>query len=174
MNAADRRYNLGARALHWTIAVLVIANLAIGLLHEPLEDSIDLIPVHEAIGITVLGLTLVRIAWRFTWKRPPFPGSVAPVEAWAARAVQGLFYVLTLALPLSGWVFASAGKYPISWFGIFTVPKFAVTRQDPIFGIAHEGHEIMGWVTIALVVLHVGAALRHHFLLKDNVLRRMM
>lgn len=167
------RYNRTARALHWIIAVLVLGNIAGGLLHEPLEDIVRLIPLHKAIGITVLALTLVRIAWRFTWQAPPHPAGTSPLEALAARLVHGLFYALMLAMPVTGWIMSSASKYPISWFGLFDIPKFAVTRSDVLYEVAHEGHEILGWLFLALAVLHIAAALRHHLLLKDNVLRRM-
>jgi len=91
----------------------------------------------------------------------------------AAKATHRAFYALMLALPLTGWAMASAGKSALSWFGLFDWPKLPVTRDNPLFGIAHEGHELLAWLALALVILHVGAALRHHFLLKDNVLRRM-
>jgi len=173
MNEAAMRYNRGARALHWAIAVLVIANLFSGLLNDALEDTIRLIPTHKAIGMTILALTLVRIAWRFTWRHPPFPATVQPWEALAARGVQGVFYALMLAMPLSGWIMASAGKYPLSWFGLVDLPKLAVTREDMAYLVGREAHGILGWLMLALVALHVGAALRHHFILNDQVLRRM-
>lgn len=173
MNAADQRYNRGARALHWTIAVLVIANLATGLFHNALEDTIRLIPTHKATGMTILALSLARIAWRFTWQRPAYPETVTRLEALAARAVQALFYGLMIVMPLTGWIIASAGKYPLDWFGLFDIPKLAVSRQDPAYTIGHEAHEVLGWLFLALVALHVAAALRHHLILKDGILRRM-
>ena len=170
---SDERYNAVARALHWIIAVLIIGNIAGGLLHEPLEDVVNLMPLHKASGLTVLVLSLVRIAWRLTWRAPAQPAGMSAFEVFAAKTTHIVFYALMLAMPLTGWIMASAGKYPLSWFGLFDWPKLAVTRESPVYGIAHEGHELLGWLTLALVVLHVGAALRHHFLLKDNVLRRM-
>jgi cytochrome b561 len=92
----------------------------------------------------------------------------------AARGVHVLLYGLMLAMPLSGWIMASAGKYPLTWFGLFDLPKLPVTRADPLYELGHEGHEILGWVMLALVIFHVGAALRHHFVLRDNVLQRML
>jgi cytochrome b561 len=167
------RYNAVARALHWIIAALIIGNLAGGLLHDALEDVINLMPLHKASGMTVLALSLVRIAWRFTWRAPAHPAGMSAFEGFAAKATHGVFYALMLAMPVTGWIMASAGKYPLTWFGLFDLPKLPVTRDDPLYGIGHEGHELLGWVFLALVILHVGAALRHHFILKDNVLRRM-
>ncbi len=172
--AADHRYNRGARALHWIIAVLVIGNIAGGLLNEALEDTINVIPLHKSVGMTVLALTLVRIAWRFTWRAPPMPAGTGRTEAVAARGVHLGFYGLMLAMPLSGWIMASAGKYPLTWFGLFDLPKLAVTRTDPAYLVGREAHELLGWLFAALAVLHIAAALRHHFILRDRVLERML
>jgi len=168
------RYNQVARALHWIMAVLVIGNLAGGLLHDALEDVVNLMPVHKAVGMSVLALAVVRIAWRFTYRAPAYPEEMGALARLAARGVHVLLYGLMLAMPLSGWIMASAGKYPLTWFGLVDLPKLPVTRADPLYDIGHEGHEILGWVMLALVILHVGAALRHHFVLRDSVLQRML
>lgn len=175
-HSADRadRYNRTARALHWIIAALVIGNIAGGLLHDALEDVVNLMPLHKAAGMTVLALTLVRIGWRLTWTAPPHPHAMSGLEVLAAKATHLLFYALMLAMPVTGWIMASAGKYPLTWFGLFDLPKLPVTREDPLYAIGHEGHELLGWLFLALAVLHIAAALRHHLLLKDNVLRRML
>lgn len=173
MTDTAQRYNRVARALHWIIAALIIGNLAGGLLHDALEDVINLMPLHKASGMTVLALSLVRIAWRVTWRAPAHPKGMSGLEVLAAKATHLLFYGLMLAMPVTGWIMSSAGKYPLSWFGLFDLPKLPVTRDSALYNIGHEGHELLGWLFLALVVLHVGAALRHHFLLKDNVLRRM-
>ena len=173
-NDAAERYNRTARALHWTIALLVIGNIVGGLLHETIEDTINLIPLHKSVGMTVLALTLVRIGWRFTWRAPLHPASMTRLEVAAARGVHIVFYGLMLAMPLSGWIMASAGKYPLTWFGLVDLPKLAVTRADPAYLVGRQAHEVLGWLFAALVILHVAAALRHHFLLRDRVLERMV
>lgn len=172
--AGEERYNRLARALHWLIAVLVIGNILGGLVHERLEHIIRLIPIHKSIGLSVLALTLVRIAWRFTWKQPPHPAGVRMWQVIAARVVHTAFYGLMLAMPLSGWAMASAGKYPLSWFGLFDVPKFAITKESALYLASRSGHEVLGWLFAGLVAVHVAAALRHHFILKDRVLERML
>ena len=170
----EEKYNRGARAFHWAIAILVITNIALGLLSDPLEKVVPLIPTHKAIGLTVLVLTLGRIGLRLTWTKPPLPGSVPPIERALASITHFLLYVLMLALPLTGWVFSSAGKYPLTWFGLFAWPKLPVSKDSPFADAAHEAHEVLGFVMLALIVLHVAAALRHHFVLRDGVLRRML
>lgn len=173
MSQAEERYNRGARTLHWLIAALVIANLATGLLHDPLEPYVRIMPIHKATGMTILVLSLARIAWRFTWVHPPYPQSISREEIVAARAVQAVFYGLMIVMPLTGYVLASAGKFPLEWFGLFDLPKLPVVSESPIVSASREAHGLLGWLFTALVVLHVAAALRHHFILKDGVLRRM-
>ncbi len=168
------RYNRVAQAFHWVIAVLVIINLALGLLHGPLRDVVQVMPTHKAIGLTVLVLTLGRIAWRFTWTKPPLARTVSPFARMLSSTVHFLFYVLLLALPLTGWIFTSPSRTPPSWFGLFDIPRLPVGKDDPIAGLAHTGHEVMGLLMLALAVLHVAAALRHQFILKDGLIRRMI
>lgn len=166
------RYNAGARAFHAVIAVLVIVNLALGLGHDALEDTFNVMPLHKSIGLTVLGLSIARLAWRFTWTAPAYEPALRPFDLAVARWTHAAFYALMLALPLTGWIMTSAGERPLAWFGL-AVPKLAVEKGSTLYEIGHEGHEILGWVMLALVVLHIAAALRHHYLLKDTVLRRM-
>lgn len=170
---SPHRYNIGARALHWIIAVMLAAELTIGLFHEALEDVVRLIPVHKALGLTILVLSITRLTWRLCWKRPSLPLGMPRLEAVAAHGVHMAFYVLLIAMPLSGWHFSSAGKYPLSWFGLFEIPKLPVTRNGLVYAISRTGHKWLGWLFLALILLHVAAALRHHFILRDGLLRRM-
>ncbi|WP_315760169.1 cytochrome b [Sphingomonas sp. Y38-1Y] len=167
------RYNGVSRTLHWIIAVLVILNLAGGLLHDALEGVVAVMPFHKATGILILALTLARIGWRLTHRPPAYPTHVRGLELAGAWTVHIGLYALMLLMPLTGWIMSSAGRYPLTFYGLFDIPKFAVTREDPITGIAANGHGLLGWLMLAMVVLHVAAAMRHHFILKDNVLRRM-
>lgn len=167
------RYSRGAIAFHWIIGLLVIVNLAIGIGHDALEGW-PVMPAHKAIGITVLFLSLARLAWRLTHRPPPLP----PMPGWQiglAHLTHWLFYVLMIAIPFSGWWFVSAAKQPrpLSWFGLFDVPLLPVERGSAIAGVMHEGHEVMGFAMIALLVLHVAGALKHHLIDRDTTLVRM-
>ena len=170
----NEKYNAGARALHWLIAILIVGNIASGLLHEPLENVASLIPAHKAIGMTVLVLSLVRIGWRMAWTAPAYPATMTPIEMLASKLVHLLLYGFMIAMPVSGWIIASGGKYPLSWFGLFDLPKLPVVKDSALAGIGHEFHELGGWVLLILVLGHVAAALRHHFVLKDGILKRML
>ena len=164
----DERYSHGAIAFHWTIAVLVIVNLAIGLLHDVVPALRAWMSAHKAIGITVLVLTIGRIAWRLAHRPPPLPADTRGWERGAAHGVHWLLYALLLAMPLTGWMMVSGPpvRKPLSWFGLFDIPSLPVSPSGSGFG--HEAHALLGWLMLALVVLHVAAALRHHFILRDQ------
>ena len=115
----------------------------------------------------------VRIAWRATHRPPPLPADLAAWTRSAAALVHWSFYGLLLALPVSGWMLSSnpARLNPMSWFGLFLIPPLPISGA--VARLGHEAHGVLGYALIALIILHVAAALRHHFLLHDTVLGRM-
>lgn len=165
------RYSTVAIWFHWTIAALVVANLATGLLHESLLRGT--MPVHKAIGLTVLALTAGRVAWRLAHRPPPLPAHTPAWERGAAHATHWALYLLMVAMPVTGWLMVSGGgtRRPLSWFGLFDLPYLPVGETAGAAGA--NAHGLLGWLMLALVVLHVAAALRHHFVLKDGILPRM-
>lgn len=172
--AAQDRYTGVARWLHWAIAVLIAVNIGIGIVHAYVNHDWPVTPLHKSIGITVLALTLARIGWRAMHRPPPLPAAMSEREKMVAHALHTLFYGLMLVLPLTGWVMSSANDRPLRWFGLFDVPKFAMARGDAVVELSRGAHGPLGLIFGALVVLHVAAALRHHLVLKDGVLRRML
>ncbi len=168
------RYSGVARALHWIIAILILFNLWLGFAHDALPREWKVMPVHKSVGLTVLALTIARIGWRIGHKAPPLPDAMPGWEKRTAHGTHVAFYALMLILPLSGWIMSSAGDRPLNWFFLFDVPKFGVAKGDAIVGLSHEAHELLPWLWSALIVVHILAALRHHFILKDGVLRRML
>ena len=168
------KYSAVARVLHWAIALIIIVNIALGLGHDALEDVFPAMPVHKALGMTVLVLSIARLLWRLVHTPPPLPRNMPIWQQKLAHGLHWLFYVMIIAVPLSGWVMSSSGPYPLNWFGIFDIPKLPVNKGSVVAEAAHEGHEIMGLLYIPLIALHVGAALYHHFVKKDQVLRRML
>jgi cytochrome b561 len=168
------RYNVVARALHWIIAILILFNLWLGFAHDSLPRQWQVMPVHKSVGLTVLSLTLLRILWRLTYKPPPLPAQMPGWEKLTANATHLAFYIFMMVMPLTGWIMSSAGNRPLYWFFLFDVPKFGVSKGDAVVAFSAETHEIVGFLWAALIALHVAAALRHHFILKDNVLRRML
>lgn len=166
------RYSTVAIWFHWSIAALVIANLAIGLLHDNLLHGVAwAMPLHMSFGLTVLILSAGRVAWRLAHPFPPTPDDIPHWQQVTARATHLALYALILLMPLTGWMMVSGGKRAIPFYWLVNAPKLPVSKA--LGGVAHEGHGVLGWLMLALVVLHAGAALRHHFILRDGVLGRM-
>lgn len=170
----NERYDSAARALHWIVALLVIANLTSGLASDVLKPVVgNIVAIHKSLGMTILLLSIARIWWKLARGRRR-RRNIARWERVASVATHWLFYAMLLMLPLTGWIFTSAGKYPLAWFGLFAVPKLDVVQGDILVVLARSSHEWMGICFAALACLHVAAALRHHFILKDQVLRDML
>lgn len=132
-----------------------------------------LMPLHFSLGLTVLVLSVGRVAWRLAHRPSPLPADVRPWERIAGHAAHWTLYLLILAMPLTGWALMSGGHHPraVSWFGLFTVPQLPVSGAAA--ESAHSAHVLLGWFMAGLVVIHIAAALRHHFLLRDAVLARI-
>lgn len=177
------RYSIGAIWFHWIIGLLIIGNLIGGLTVDYWLDNPDpsmkqigfqIIQIHKSIGLTVLVLSIARLGWRLAHPVPPLPDHMTPLERMLARLTHYGFYALMLLMPLSGWAMVSTGKlqFPILWFGLFEVPLLPLDKS--LGGLFHESHEILGWITIATLALHVAGALKHHYLDRDDVLARML
>ncbi|MBU6165208.1 MAG: cytochrome b [Alphaproteobacteria bacterium] len=169
------RYSKGAIILHWVMAVMIIGNLAGGFLHDFVPNDAGqrslVMGLHKSFGLTIIGLTLVRLGWRIANPPPAFPHYFTGGERLLARAAHGAFYLAMLAIPLSGWVMADRNTRPLPFFGLFEVPKFGVDKG--IADAAHELHEILGWAMLALIALHLLGLLKHLLLDRDNLLVRM-
>jgi cytochrome b561 len=165
------------RAFHWTIAVLILVQAVIGLTMVDLATTptkVRIFALHKSIGLTILALAILRIAWRVTERRPPDPGGMPRWQRVAARATHLLLYLLILALPLSGWWFNSADNAPLVWFGLVDVPSMT-GGYDPVWKPrALLVHQALFWVLVVVLAVHAGAALWHHFRQRDDVLMRML
>ena len=115
------RYTSVARALHWILAVLIIVNLVLGIGHDALPKDWAVMPVHKSIGLTVLALTLARLAWRVGHRPPSLPSAMPVWEKAAAHATHGVFYAFMILVPATGWIMTSAGTRPLNWFFLFVL-----------------------------------------------------
>ena len=185
-NAPLDRYDRVAMALHWLIAILLIGNILIAWYFKTLHGLAQIGPVqwHKSIGITVLLLSLARLAWRLISPPPPLPASVAGWERRAALLVYGLFYLVMIAMPLTGWAMVSASQlifiFPMRLYGVIPWPAIGPLTHLPAAQMkaAHDSfaaaHGLLAKLAYALILLHVGAALRHQFIRRDTVVSRMV
>ena len=193
---ANTRYTAVAITLHWVLAILVLSMIPIGwwmsdaiLVKATRAQALQVFPLHKATGITILVLTIARLLWRLSHKAPPLPQKMPAWERTVARGTHWLFYALLLAMPLTGWVYSTAGyseafhtfiHVPVTWFGLFHIPEFPGIVGQPddarkAIGLnAVAVHSKLAWVMLALAGLHVAAALKHHFINRDDVLTRMV
>jgi cytochrome b561 len=173
------RYGLVAVAFHWATALLLVALTALGLYMVALPDvgfdtrKIELILYHKEIGMTVLLLALLRLAWRITQMLPLLVAHLPEWQQVAARFVHLCFYALMIALPLTGWLMSSAAGIPVKFVELFTLPDL-IGRDDLLFHRLIAIHQALAWALIALFAVHAAAALRHHFVFRDDTLRRML
>jgi cytochrome b561 len=170
------KYSKIAILFHWLIALLIAANILLANLAEDLPRAARAayMSPHKAIGISILILTVGRILWRLTNRPPALPDKVAGWQAKAGHSVHILFYVLMIAMPLTGWLMIGAkGKAaPVDFFGLFTI-DMAVGKNVMLADIGHEGHEILAVPLIILIGLHVLGALKHQFIDKMPFIQRM-
>jgi len=174
MNAV-MRYSTPAIVLHWLIALLIFAGFPLGLymVDLPLSpDKLKLYSYHKWIGVTVFLLVAVRLAWRLTHTPPPLPDRVAAWQRHASAIVHGLLYLLMIAIPLSGWLMSSAKGFQTVWFGVLPLPDL-IGKDKALGELLAEVHKILNFTLLGLVVLHVGAALQHHFIERQPFLQRM-
>lgn len=167
-----------AKFFHWAVVLLILTQATIGLVMVELPKRPNVIPVysfHKSLGLTILALAVLRLAWRAFDRRPVDVAGMPTWQTLGARCGHALLYVLLFAVPLSGWLFDSASSLrPLYWFDLFQVPSLTGGKDDAIKPIAEAAHEWLFW-TLALVAAgHAAMALVHHFINRDETLRRML
>lgn len=179
------RYTRLAMVFHWVIAVLITINVALVLTVDALPDTFErpVINLHKSIGLTVLGLAIMRLLWRLTHPAPAFPPGYALWERKSAHAAHIVLYVLIFLMPITGWIHDSAWKgaptHPLNLFGV--IPWFRIgiiAHQDPatkeqIHSLFSAIHSSLAYVLYAMVAVHVAGALKHQFLDRQPELQRM-
>lgn len=170
-----QRYSAVAIALHWLVAAALVATFPLGLYMADLPDSprkLELAAYHKWIGVTVFALMAARLAWRLARRPPPLPTMPAWQRRAAASAHWGL-YALLLAMPLSGWLYSSAAGVPTVYLGLWPLPDL-VGEDDALAARLKLAHQGLAFALLGLVVVHVAAALKHHFVDRDGLLGRML
>jgi cytochrome b561 len=166
-----------AKTLHWTIVALLIVQFVLAwTMPEIRRDTKPdtLINLHLSFGALLLGLAVIRLGWRAVHGEPPPQDGVPPWQLQSARIVHWLLYALLFVVPILGWINASWRGFAVSLFGLIELPKLMATRA-PGFRWTGDLHGLLAnYLMLALVGLHVAAALYHYFIRRDGVLQRMM
>lgn len=176
MAEVNERYSLIARSIHWLTALLVLSMVPAGLIMirisgGPLQNQ--LFDFHRSVGVVLMILTVIRLAYRLTHPPAPLPADIPPVQQLAAKATHVFLYLFLLVNPFIGWVATSAYGASISVFGVFTMPAIVAKDRalaEQLFAV----HEILGLLFTAVVLMHIAAALYHGIIRRDGVLSRMV
>ena len=169
-------YGSLAIALHWLMAVMIIALIFVGFTMGDMPDGAEkweIYDMHKATGLVILTLALFRWYWMLSNAKPNPVEGLSKAEIGISHATKWILMLAMLAMPIAGIVMSLAGGHAINFYGLFTIDGFA-EKNEALSHFAHEAHE-MGAIVIALVIiLHLLAALKHHFIKKDNTLNRML
>jgi cytochrome b561 len=170
------RYGAVAQGFHWLIAALIVVQFTLAWSADDLPlgaRKLALLARHKSFGMTILMLATLRLLWRLFNRPPELPVGMSTIERRLARATHVLFYVLLFIMPLTGWMMSSAKNYSVSWFDQFTWPNL-IGPNERAFELLRTTHDTLSWLLFALALLHILAALKHHFWNKDGVLKRML
>lgn len=178
------RYDAVAITIHWVTALAIVAQVVMGWSMTSMEPGsylqFSLYQWHKSVGMTILALSVLRLVWRLAHKPPPLPATMPAWEMRAAKATHALLYALLIMLPLTGWAVVSASPFniPTILYGVLPLPHLPVLSELEDKKSAESAlalvHDIGGWILIILLAGHVGAALRHHFVIHDDILVRML
>ncbi len=162
--------------LHWLTFILILGLAMVGLIMTDLANGplkIQVYALHKSFGLTVLALTIIRLLWRLLSTTPEITINTPAWQKWIAKLTHGLLYLLLFAMPISGWLYNSAAGFPLKYFGLFKLPKLSV--YDPeLKQLAGDAHTTFFYILALLMLMHASAALKHHYLDKDNTLTRML
>jgi cytochrome b561 len=169
-------FGIVAKSFHWLIAIGIVGMLIVGFIMVGMENSPTKMTVygfHKATGATLLVLIIMRLSWRLVNPIPQLPNSLHPLHHRMAKLSPIVLYTLLLLMPLSGFTLSEAAGYPINVYGLFTLPMI-LPKNPELSKFAATIHQYGAYTFIGILVLHVSAALYHHFVLKTNVLKRML
>ncbi|WEK02299.1 MAG: cytochrome b [Candidatus Sphingomonas phytovorans] len=180
--STQRRYATGSIILHWTIAALIVGNIALGVMGRDARppEKFAILDYHKSIGLTILMLSILRLAWRILNRPPALPATMPRWERSLAHAIHTSLYLIMIGLPLSGWIAVTTrvSAPPITYFGVVPWPYFPLVRGLGAEELAklHLGfaltHSVLGKITLALLLLHLAGAVKH-MVARDGIIWRM-
>ncbi len=168
-------YGSVAKFFHWLIFFLVFLMLCVGFFMDDISDKAlrsEIVNLHKLTGLTILILMVLRLLWTLVNPKPALPLGTPDWQKSAERTVQFLIYATLIAMPIVGWVMVVAGGHPPHIFDFML--RLPIAQSKAVRNIGGDIHFYLAWVIILLVSIHILAALYHHFIKKDEVLRRMM
>jgi len=170
------RYGAAAQWLHWIVVALIVTQFVLASQAEdatsPLR-KLSILATHKSVGMTVLTLAVLRLIWRLVNPVPAAPSAMPRWQRIASVVAHWALYALILLTPLMGWMMSSFKNYPVSYFKLFTFPDL-VAPNEALFEASKALHKVLAGSMFSVAVLHILAALKHHFVDKDDVLRRML
>jgi cytochrome b561 len=173
-----KQYSMISKFLHWSVAGLIVAQYVLAELAESAKhndkilDQLALLANHKSIGITILVLAVIRLVYRLLSPAASLPSTMVKWQVNASTASHFLLYGLLFALPISGWLMSSAKAYTVSWFNLVSLPDL-VAPSESLADLLHTSHHYLGEALFVIALIHILAALKHHFIDKDDVLNRM-
>ncbi len=170
------RYTNTAVALHWLIFTLVACgfSLAVYMVDLPLSPyKLKYFSWHKWIGVTIFLLAIARLAWRLTHRPPALPANFPLWQRHAAAATHALLYALIVIIPITGWLYSSAAGLPTVYLGIVQLPD-VLAKDKALAAQLKALHVVLNYAMLTLIITHVAAALKHHFVDRDEVLPRML
>jgi cytochrome b561 len=176
VSVAAPRFTRTAVALHWVLALLIISNLCFGLYTVGLPLSpqkLKFFSWHKWVGVTVFVLSAARLMWRLYHPAPALPATMKDWEQKAAKVSHNLLYVLFFAAPLTGWLFSSANGFQTVYLGVLPIPDLLPKNRE-VADVLRFCHRWINYTMAAVIVVHAAAAVKHHFMDRDDVLVRML
>jgi cytochrome b561 len=177
------RYGAVSQAMHWLIVALILTQYTLATLAKNAGNDtthpaaalqqLALLARHKSVGLTIFALAVLRLLWRWYSPPPPFPATMARWQVNTARLTHYAFYLLLFLLPMSGLVMSAASNYPVSYFGLFTIPN-VVAPDETLKDIMKERHVMLFNILVIVAIVHIVAAFKHHFVDRDDVMRRML
>ena len=170
------QYTRTAKSLHWLMAILLFGLIALGFyMHDlPLSpQKLQLYAWHKWAGVTAFLLVGLRLIWRLTHRPPALPAHLPKLVQFAAHAGHFLLYALMIAIPLSGWLMSSAKGFQTVWFGVLPIPDL-LDKNKELGDLLQFIHQSLNLLFVATILGHIGAALKHHFIDRDDILKRML
>jgi len=172
----EARYDATLRILHWAMAAIILAAIALGvitaLLPRGVSPRVELLTIHKSLGMTALVLIVLRVVWRLFVGAPPYSAALGVLSRVGAHTAHLALYALMIAMPVSGYVNSVAGGHPAPWFGLF---EFAavVGKNEALAHRAGFAHYGLAWAICAVLALHIAAVAWHAWVKRDDVFARM-